>query len=229
MGCGRRVTSGLDRVFSIVDRAIVLEDDCVASPDFFLFCDSLLKRYEDNEQVWTINGNSYNSGQRFGDSSYYFSKFPDTWGWATWRRAWSHFQADMPFLDAWSRSDSWRNAFESSTEEAFFYYAFRRARSGVTNAWGYQWLGCQLHGMGLSATPNGNLVKNIGFGPDGTHTIDAMHRLQYDVTPLGTLTHPPIVRANPLADAHAGRRDTSVRSLRGLVRQWLGYLFLLLR
>jgi hypothetical protein len=59
LGCGRRVSSGLDWVFSTVDRAIILEDDCLASRGFFSFCDALLERYCDNESVWVISGNSY--------------------------------------------------------------------------------------------------------------------------------------------------------------------------
>jgi hypothetical protein len=45
LGLKRRVSSGLDWVFEQVERAIVLEDDCVAHPDFFLFCDALLEHY----------------------------------------------------------------------------------------------------------------------------------------------------------------------------------------
>ena len=51
MGLKQRVSSGLDWVFENVDCAIVLEDDCLAHPDFFRFCDELIERYKSDEEV----------------------------------------------------------------------------------------------------------------------------------------------------------------------------------
>ena len=62
MGLKQRVSSGLDWVFEKVDRAIILEDDCLPHPDFFMFCETLLELYKDDERVWVITGNNFQNG-----------------------------------------------------------------------------------------------------------------------------------------------------------------------
>jgi hypothetical protein len=104
LGLQRRVSSGLDWVFSQVDRAIVLEDDCVAHSDFFTFCDTLLERYAEDERVAVVTGNNFQNGRQRGEGSYYFSKYNHCWGWATWRRAWRHYRDDLPFWPEWRES-----------------------------------------------------------------------------------------------------------------------------
>src|SRR5204863_182508 len=76
------------------DAIIVFEDDCLPAPDFFRFCDLLLDRYRDDERIVHISGETYRR-TRASDDSYYFSKYALAWGWATWRRAWRHFDLRM--------------------------------------------------------------------------------------------------------------------------------------
>ena len=203
LGAGARVSSGLDWVFSNVDRAIVLEDDCLASPDFFTFCEALLERYRDHETILCINGNSYQTQFQRGDGSYFFSRFPDPWGWATWRRAWRHFQRDLPFLDEWQRSIRWKATFPTRSERRYFRRIFQDALTGTVDAWDYQWIGCVLYAGGLCAVPNANLVNNIGFDEDGTHTKTLTP--WYELTPMGTLTHPTSIGVEMAADEYVRR------------------------
>src|SRR5262249_2982569 len=63
LGLKRRVSSGLDWVFGHVDRAIVLEDDCLPHPDFFVFCENLLQRYLDDDRIWALTGNNFQHGR----------------------------------------------------------------------------------------------------------------------------------------------------------------------
>jgi len=205
LGCGRRVSSGLNWVFSLVDRAIILEDDCLASPEFFPFCDDLLERYRDDERVWVISGNSYQPEFQRGDGAYYFSKYPDIWGWATWRRCWQHYQHDIPFLDEWKRSPRWKQCFPARSERRHFARVFAEALSGAVDTWDYQWVGCVIHAGGLSATPNANLVKNIGFDIEGTRTATRDGQLEYEFTSLGKLVHPSCIEANIVADEYHRR------------------------
>ena len=100
MGCGCRPASGITWVFSQVEEAIILEDDCVPSPSFFPFCQELLDRYRTDERVMHIGGMNWQSGHRRSPFSYFFSKYPQCWGWATWRRAWAHYDFTMRY---------WRN------------------------------------------------------------------------------------------------------------------------
>jgi hypothetical protein len=95
MGLADRVSSGLDWVFSLCDRAIVLEDDCLPDPSFFRFCDELLDRYRDDERVMAISGDNFQLGRRRTRYSYYLSRYNHCWGWATWRRGWQHYDHRM--------------------------------------------------------------------------------------------------------------------------------------
>ena len=75
LGCKQRVSSGLDWVFAQVERAIILEDDCLPHPDFFEFCENLLDRYANDSRVWVISGDNFQNGHRRGRAAYYFSKY----------------------------------------------------------------------------------------------------------------------------------------------------------
>ena len=95
MGCRARISTGLEWVFKNVEEAIILEDDCIPHPTFFRFCKELLARYRDDQRVMMISGNNFQMGRKWTPCSYYFSRFFHCWGWATWRRAWKHYDIDM--------------------------------------------------------------------------------------------------------------------------------------
>lgn len=199
LGLKKRVSSGLDWVFAKVDRAIVLEDDCVAHPDFFLFCHELLERYADDERVWVITGDNFQAGRRRGRAAYYFSKYNHCWGWATWRRAWTHYQGDIPFWQEWKASREWRELSHSEPERRYWEPIFDRVARQEIDSWAYPWTASVWYQGGLTATPNVNLVTNIGFGTDATHTT-AEHSRSLSTQPLGPLIHPASVKQDRRAD-----------------------------
>lgn len=203
LGCKRRVSSGLNWVFRNVEQAIVLEDDCLPHPDFFRFCDAMLQRYANDERVWVVTGNNFQDGQRHGTGSYYFSKFNHCWGWASWRRAWSHYDLEMKFWPQWRASQQWPELTPDRTERHYWENLFETAYQKKIDTWDYQWMASVWYHRGLTATPNVNLVSNIGFGEDATHTRSTDSKLA-DLTarPLGALTHPQSVEQNVTADAY---------------------------
>jgi hypothetical protein len=173
LGCGIRPATGISWVFDRVDRAIILEDDCIPHPDFFRFCDELLERYCDDERVMHISGNNFWSSKYHHEESYLFSRYPLSWGWATWRRAWQHYDFDMKL---WSRMTHTRqqNLLEDlllgDKHAAKTWIGIFQDAIGVA-AWDYQWiLTCWLQN-GLAIVPHVNLVSNVGFGADATHTF----------------------------------------------------------
>ncbi len=202
LGLKHRVSSGLDWVFREVDRAIVLEDDCLPHPDFFTFCESLLKHYETDERVWVITGNNFQNGLKRGHAAYYFSKYNHCWGWATWRRAWQHYLGEIPFWQEWKDSADWQRKMPDRVEQKYWSNIFETVRRNEIDTWDYPWT-CSVwfHG-GLTATPNVNLVTNIGFGPDGTHTVCCEDKDGLPVYPLGSLTHPNKVEQDRKADRY---------------------------
>lgn len=198
LGLRRRVSTGLDWVFAQVDRAIILEDDCVAEPDFFGFCDAMLDRYADDSRVMAVTGDNFQRGRRRGEAAYYFSKYPHVWGWATWRRAWERYEPDIPFWSLWKKSTEWRQAMPDLWERRYWERIFDRVASGQSNSWAYPWTAALWRHGGLTATPNANLVENIGFGEGATNTT--VTQTGVGVTHLGPITHPTEVHADVAAD-----------------------------
>lgn len=202
LGLKERVVSGLDWVFSQVDRAIVLEDDCVAHPDFFTFCEKLLERYEADPRVSTVTGNNFQAGRQRGNASYYFSKYTHVWGWATWRRSWSYYDGDISFWPEWRFEDTWKTIL-TRRERRYWESIFDSVSKGEIDTWDYQWTAVNLYHGGLTATPNVNLVTNIGFGQDATHTKEANNVSHMPAHALGRLTYPLNVELDRTADRRA--------------------------
>ena len=196
---------GLDWVFAEVEEAIVLEDDCIPDPSFFAYCDELLERYRDDERVFAVSGNDFRFREVPARDDYTFSRYPLIWGWATWRRAWRHYDGS---LAAWPelRRGGWLEELLGDPYAAKYWaHQFDRVDEGFAT-WDYPWvLACWVHG-GLTAVPTTNLVSNVGFRPDATHTratAEGRHPFAAMATaPIPfPLAHPPAVARDEETDA----------------------------
>lgn len=172
LGCKRRPETGIDWVFERVDQAIILEDDCLPNESFFPYCESLLNKYRYDERVMMISGYCFFSNEHRSDVSYHYSYLASTWGWATWRRAWL---LNDPFLTNWSlvvESKLIERLFPNKIHTKYWYDVFAKILDGrLTDAWDYQWqLSCWVN-SGYRIFPTVNLIKNIGYGQDATHTF----------------------------------------------------------
>jgi len=202
-GCRLGVSRAISWFFENVDEGIILEDDCVAHADFFSFCAELLERYRNDERVACITGNNFQAGARRGGSSYYFSKYPHCWGWATWRRAWQHYSADFGFWPSWKRSKDWRARMKDSRERHHWETVFENVYTGQTDSWALPWMASVWRAGGLTATPQVNLVTNIGFGPEATHTKQSGSRLSIPSEGLGNhIVDPNEICAHEEADRY---------------------------
>lgn len=201
LGPKERVGSGLDWVFNQVDRAIILEDDCLPNPDFFRFCQELLEKHNHDHRVMAVTGNNFQRGVERGTSSYYFSKYFHGWGWATWRRAWKKYEPDMPFWRTWRESEDWHQKFRDPVERFYWRKRFDRLETDGTDAWDYPFLASIWKAGALTATPNVNLVSNIGFDEVATNTKSSSSWLAGIPTQtLGEIRHPDRVEQNLQAD-----------------------------
>lgn len=202
MGLKQRVESGLTWVFHHVEEAIILEDDTVPHATFFPYCASLLDRYRNDERIMAVNGGSFISDRRRTPYSYHFSRYSLIWGWATWRRAWRRHD---PAMRQWPalRERGWLGNFlETPAAVRFWSYSLQKNFESMA-AWGFAWtLSCWIH-RGLCASPAVNLVTNIGFRPDATHTVDGQD--EFANLPVAAmpfpLCHPPRVKRDAQADA----------------------------
>ena len=170
LGSRNRVSSGLDWVFEQVEEAIILEDDCLPHPTFFRFCQELLERFRENDRIFMVSGRNGLGEWKSSKYSYFFSA-GGTWGWATWRRAWQHFDVD---LKLWSDEQAQKKMKAFFKGDAVAIKVIRkgceRVFSGKVDTWDYQWSFIRAVNHGMSVNPSVNLIANIGFGEDATHT-----------------------------------------------------------
>jgi hypothetical protein len=201
LGCRKRVSSGIDWAFTQVEEAIILEDDCLPHPDFFRFCSSLLERYRDDQRVWSICGLNCQDGNWRGDGSYYFSRYPDPWGWATWRRAWKNYDVDLSDWSEFSKLDAMNLIFENSTEIELWNHNLNLINEGI-EAWDFQWFYCCWKNNGLSIWPNCNLVSNLGFREDGTFCKEEGRWSNLDTKGIDKIIHPLFMLRDKEADTY---------------------------
>ncbi|WP_414583971.1 glycosyltransferase family 2 protein [Scytonema sp. PCC 10023] len=204
LGCAKCVSSGIDWVFSNVEEAIILEDDCLPHPTFFRFCEELLEKYRYDTRIASISGQNVQFGRRRTNYSYYFSRYNHCWGWASWRRAWQHYDL---YIKHWKEIQSksfltdilmdplavkiWSDIFQSVSENPL----------GIS--WAYQWTFTSFVQNRLGIISNVNLISNIGFGSDSTHFTSGKKN-PYDSLPTEPiefpLKHPPFVIRDDRAD-----------------------------
>ncbi|ELS34329.1 MULTISPECIES: methyltransferase FkbM [Pseudanabaena] len=201
LGCKQRVSSGLDWVFDSFESAIILEDDCLPDPTFFRFCSELLNQYADDERIMVISGNNFQFGRRRTENSYYFSAFTHCWGWATWRRAWQHYDIEMKLWPT-VRDNGWlKDILHFKYAISYWEYIFQSVFDDLINSWAYRWLfTCWMQG-GLTVIPNINLVSNIGFNNEATHTKRVNHIANIPTERMGfPLLHPQFLIRDTQSD-----------------------------
>jgi len=215
VGLQTSMVDAIDWFFTQVDAGIILEDDCVVQPDFFPFAAELLLRFRDDDSVMSISALNMAPHDQFGPHSYFFASAGHIWGWATWRRAWEGYDPDL---------GDWPNHREGFLDGATplgraLARKFDAAYDSSKNTWARAWHHHVAVNSGIVIVPVVNLVRNIGFGPDATHTTSARHTLgalPVDRLPR-ILDHPEELAPNAQYDAHLARFHTW--SLRRRVRE----------
>jgi hypothetical protein len=171
LGCKSGPTTAIDWFFSHVEEGIILEDDCVPAHDFLPFCKAMLERYRDDSRIWNISGTTFQLSARRSASTYYFSHYPHTWGWASWRRCWNAYDGSLKKWPAFLEAGLMHSAFSNQREKYYWHQIWKMIHANPAyDAWDYQWFFACISNNGLCIIPNVNLVSNIGFGPDATHT-----------------------------------------------------------
>lgn len=186
LGCYQRIKSGLDWVFEQTDRAIILEDDCLPSPQFFEFASEMLERFAHDNRIYSISGTNLFPQHSLSDQSYWFSRYHNCWGWATWGRAWKGFIDEKEEWDRIRGSKLFRDVFRNLRSYLYWRWILDRTYGGHINSWAYRWtLSCWMQ-SGLSIHAAVNLISNVGDGDQATNTSGSKetHR------PLGSLKGP---------------------------------------
>lgn len=200
-------SSAIGWFFENVDEGIILEDDCVPHPTFFPFCQELLAHYRTDTRIMPISGTNLQFARRRGDGSYYFSRFMHCWGWASWRRAWAHFDVELKTLPQFLRQKQLGNIFSGWEMRRHWRLIFEKsARGQITPVWDFQWSYAIFVQNGLCVVPNVNLVTNLSWGPQTTNTFDPKHiAANIPARPLDAIVHPTFVFPDLEADEFEAR------------------------
>lgn len=171
LGCKDAVSSAITWFFEHENEGIILEDDILPSRGFFEFCEEMLDRYRACKSVGMISGTNLLPSELRGNESYFFSKHALIWGWATWRDRWERYDKSLSQMSPSVLRNKLANV--SDGNGTFFLYwvkIFNNVRVGKIGTWDFQWSIVSFYNEWTNVVPSFNLVKNIGFGGEGTHT-----------------------------------------------------------
>lgn len=200
VGCALGVSGAISWAFENEDRLIILEDDCVPVLSFFSFCNEMLEKYKDDTRVWQVCGRSYHANSKFfKDSDYIFSHYAHIWGWATWKRCWSHYDLKMSDFPEFLAIGGALNVYQSTKlgkKANKFYSGLYNDISNLTShTWDYQWSYVKLKNGALGIVPCKNLIHNIGSASGAHSNGPFIEDIASEEMPL-FIKHPQFIVAN---------------------------------
>jgi hypothetical protein len=204
LGCGKAPSEAITWFFENVEQGIILEDDCLPHASFFRYCETLLEKYKHYENVYVISGNNFQDGIQRGEASYFFSNYSHTWGWASWRRAWKHYDHKISQLDSFKKNKLINKIDNRNAFKAYWIQNFENViKRDSAHIWDYQWMFAIWNKRGITVLPNVNLISNIGFGKDATHTMGDSLLANMQTQDIGTILHPKTIKVDKKADRYA--------------------------
>lgn len=236
LGCGTGPMTAISWFFDNVEQGIVMEDDCLAHPDFFPYCEELLNRYR-GTAVKFINSTLYDD--RWAKAlnpdidltsyllpltcSYGFSLYMVTGAWASYREVWQGFDLDLKDMSAMKFAWHVYRLTGNLAEAEWWWYQVRAIQQDKSKKsyWDYQ---MQIHLFrqnALTIHPAVNLISNIGFDAEGTHTCSNDGRGDKEVHPILPLNHPEKLEATPQRDMRCWAKKQS----KGLLKDMLYIIY----
>jgi hypothetical protein len=203
LGCKISISQAISWFFENVEAGIILEDDCLPSPSFFSFSREMLVKYQNEPRVMQISGNNYLGDKYLFKEDYYFTALNDIWGWATWRRAWNEFDINMVGYENFKLKNGVRKYLQDKSMSNWLTLYLDDAMNPDASVWSSQWVYAIAKNNALTIAPAKNLVENIGFDDQGTHSSSpswrAYNRFKRDF--LEIKNHPKLVERNFSADS----------------------------
>lgn len=171
LGCKYAVSGAIDWFFTQEEQGIILEDDCLPSQSFFWYCENLLDKYRHDDSICLISGYGRGSEPFIKNADYGFCKYALIWGWASWARVWKKYDPEMSDWPRFSKQVL-RNISKKRGTRRYWFDAFSLTYKHQIDTWDYQLHYFLQKNGGKSIVPRLNLISNIGFGADATHTFD---------------------------------------------------------
>lgn len=165
-GLAANIIDGVTDIVNRYGRVIVLEDDLVTAPGFLQFMNDALNTYADEPRVGHIQAYDFTQNPRLPET--FLIKFTGSWGWATWQRAWQHFNPDGQYLLNELHRRHLTRRFDFNGKYGFT-RMLRRQVEGKNNSWAIRWNASLFLQDILSLNVGRSLVQNEGFDGSGTH------------------------------------------------------------
>ena len=224
LGLKERIISGLNEVFRENKNVIVLEEDCLPNEDFFYFCQSILKKYEKNDKVKFITGNNFQKEKKNYIGDYYFSKYSHIWGWACDDKLWKEINFDHSYWRDYLSSNEFKYLFEFDEEYKYWTKTFDLIGKGKQTSWSIYLLLTMWKKKYLTATPNINLVKNLGLN-SGTNTKSLNLETNLSLLKLNNpLIHPKNLDRNIKKDNYVYKHVYQYNLLKKMINKILSFL-----
>ncbi|RZJ81647.1 MAG: glycosyltransferase [Flavobacterium sp.] len=167
LGLANSVIAGVTRLNTTYGKVIVFEDDLISSPYTLTYFNEALNRYRDEEKVMHIGAYMYVLADKNLPDSFFY-RAATSWGWATWDRAWQHFE---PNIDQLIKRFDNRKKSEFSIEGTMnFWKQMQDFKKGKNNSWAIRWYASIFLKGGLTLNPSQSLVNNIGHDGTGVHS-----------------------------------------------------------
>ncbi|WP_258101569.1 nucleotide-diphospho-sugar transferase [Marinoscillum pacificum] len=183
LGCGKAVSGAITWFFDNVEAGIILEDDCLPNQSFFSFTSQMLDLHKDDCQVFHISGYTWVDSDNL-DKPYYFMRYSNIWGWATWKRAWAHYNYRMSNISD-DNLEGILSELSLTKEERYFQrMTFNETVRGNVDTWDYQWKFAIFKAKGYCVTPKYTLIENIGNVSGATRNINLRNALKVRNEPI---------------------------------------------
>ncbi|SFT01521.1 glycosyltransferase [Sphingobacterium wenxiniae] len=176
-GLANNVIDGVSKVIQEHGSVIVLEDDLETSPYALTYFNDGLTRYAAEERVMEISGYMYPVQHPRRLPKSFFFRVANSWGWATWKRAWDHFNPDIEELTKnFKRRDIKRFSIDGKEN---FWKQVKEFKAGKINSWAIRWYLSVFKQNGLVLYPRHSMIQNIGTDGSGTHSdLDNVYKVE---------------------------------------------------
>ncbi len=209
-GCDDWVPKSISWLFKHETSGIILEDDCLIDNNFYEFSGEMLEKHANNKKIMNISALNPLAGDHQCNADYFLSCYPLTWAWATWRRAWQNYQDEVSYGKYIKHIANWLRSNNFNKEELKYWRSFiQKLEGNEVHFWDAKWIYSIWLKNSYSITPNSNLVKNIGFGADATHT-----KFSYDIPyakKIKNMNFPLIHPSLRIIDSNKDRKIFEVR------------------
>ena len=166
LGLDRSVVTGVSELCQRHGRVIVLEDDLEVAPDFLRYVNAALDKYADDERVMQVSGYQF-PVEIVGENDAVFLPYTTSWGWATWERAWNHFDHSAPAYAALRSNSTLRREFDLDGSYPYF-RMLKRNLDKPLSAWDIAFYSNVFARRGLALHPRVSRVRNNGFDGSGS-------------------------------------------------------------